>query len=62
LLGGGTVIGIADILLALKWCWSKREDDQDEDAAQVEKEITAQILFRWDARTDDLTKQSDACV
>jgi hypothetical protein len=59
-----TKIGLADILLAWNWEWQKRPpgEEDDEDAAQVYKEITAQITILWNVRADDLSKQSDDCI
>jgi hypothetical protein len=59
-----TKIGLADVLLAWNWEWQKRPpgNEDDEDAAQVYKEIITRILVLWNVRADDLSKQSDECI
>jgi hypothetical protein len=58
-----TKIGISDVLVA--WTWvSDRQGmaEDDDDAANVVKEIANQMIALWDVRPDDLIYQSDGCV
>ena len=59
-----TKICLADVLQTWKWVYDKRVDksDGDEDAAELFKEIAAQIEALWDQTANDLGSQSDKCI
>jgi hypothetical protein len=58
-----TKLGLADVLLAWKTVnYQKMEDDEDEDTMNAAQELTAQIVFRWDVRRDDINEQADGMI
>jgi hypothetical protein len=58
-----TKITLTDVLKTWEWVNDRRVDrSDDEDAADVFKEIAAQIEALWDCAADDLTQQSDKCI
>jgi DNA phosphorothioation-dependent restriction protein DptG len=59
-----TKIMLIDVLKTWEWVYQKTADrrDDDEDAAEVHKEIAQQIETLWDCAADDLTQQSDKVI
>jgi hypothetical protein len=58
-----TKITLTDVLTTWEWVNDRRPNrSDDEDAADVFKEIAAQIEALWDRTADDLTQQSDKCI
>ena len=59
-----TRLTLADVLKTWEWVYQRTADrrDDDEDAAEVRKEIAQQIEALWDRDADDLTQQSDKVI
>lgn len=56
-------ITLADVLKTWEWVNDRRTDrSDDDDAADVFKEVAAQIETLWDRAGDDLIQQSDRCI
>jgi hypothetical protein len=56
-------ITLTDVLKTWEWVNDRRTDrSDDEDAADVFKEVAAQIETLWDRAADDLIQQSDRCI
>jgi hypothetical protein len=58
-----TKLMLVDVLKTWEWVWGRTAlATDDEDAAEVIKEISEQITALWDGGADDLSSQSDQCV
>jgi hypothetical protein len=59
-----TTIMLEDILNTWDWVCEKtlHGREGDEDAVEVTKEVTAQIIALWDRAVDDIVSQSDKCI
>jgi hypothetical protein len=58
-----TKITLTDVLKTWEWVNDRRaERSDDQDAADVFKEISEKIEALWDRAADDLAQQSDKCI
>ena len=58
-----TKLTLADVLKTWEWVFERTAlANDDQDAAEVNKELSEQISALWDHAADDLASQSDACV
>jgi hypothetical protein len=59
-----TKLTLADVLKSWEWGYQRTLDrhDDDEDSAEVYKEVARQIEALWDRRADDLMQQSDKVI
>jgi hypothetical protein len=59
-----TKLMLADVLKSWEWVYQKTADgrDDDDDTAEVYKEIARQIGTLWDRSADDLMQQSDKVI
>jgi hypothetical protein len=59
-----TKLTLADVLKSWEWVYQKTVDgrDDDEDTAEVYKEIARQIETLWDRSADDLMQQSGKII